>query len=230
MAWRVKEAPRPPTSLGNAGAVQPFAASFRRTPRENSYSAAPSPDRLPVKPFQPAPNSSRIQDRISPRQLSSSLVNRKSMAYPRCRIRGPACLRSRALAGILIRAGPHRDLMVPRSRSSLTCDLMVTESPTMDGDPVFKALAYRSRRHLLDLLFERDGRTLSELESGLAMTRFGVMKHLRLLEEAGLITTRRVGREKLHYLNPVPIRRIYDRWIDKYTAQRAGALTALKSI
>ena len=98
-----------------------------------------------------------------------------------------------------------------------------------DDDPVFKALADATRRHLLDMLFERDGRTLTELESGLEMTRFGVMKHLRVLEEAGLVVHRRAGREKLHYLNPVPIREIHDRWIDKYTEHYVSALTDLKS-
>ena len=93
---------------------------------------------------------------------------------------------------------------------------------------VFKALADPTRRHLLDRLFERDGRTLAELERELAMTRFGVMKHLKVLEEAGLVTTRRAGREKLHFLNPVPIRLIHDRWIDKYTEHRVAALTDLK--
>ncbi|GGJ82922.1 transcriptional regulator [Pilimelia anulata] len=97
-----------------------------------------------------------------------------------------------------------------------------------DDDRVFKALADRTRRFLLDLLFARDGRTLTELESELEMTRFGVMKHLRVLEEAGLITTRRSGREKLHHLNAVPIRLIHDRWIDKYTAPHVAALAALK--
>ena len=82
---------------------------------------------------------------------------------------------------------------------------------------MFKALADATRRHLLDRLFEREGRTLSDLESDLEMTRFGVAKHLKVLEVAGLITTRRSGREKLHFLNPVPIRLIHDRWIDKYT-------------
>src|SRR3954467_10658969 len=99
----------------------------------------------------------------------------------------------------------------------------------MDDDRVFRALADPTRRHLLDRLFERDGRTLTELESGLAMTRFGVMKHLRVLEEAGLVTTRRSGREKLHFLNPVPIRLIHDRWIDKYTERRVSALVDLKN-
>lgn len=94
---------------------------------------------------------------------------------------------------------------------------------------VFKALGDATRRHLLDQLFEHDGRSLTELESGLAMSRFGASKHLRLLEEAGLVITRRSGREKLHYLNPVPIRLIHDRWIDKYTERRASALTDLKS-
>jgi DNA-binding transcriptional ArsR family regulator len=97
-----------------------------------------------------------------------------------------------------------------------------------DDDQVFKALADPTRRFLLDLLFVRDGRTLSELESGLEMTRFGVMKHLRVLEEAGLVVTRRSGREKLHFLNPVPIRLIHDRWIDKYTEHHVSALIDLK--
>jgi DNA-binding transcriptional ArsR family regulator len=97
-----------------------------------------------------------------------------------------------------------------------------------DGDAVFKALADPTRRHLLDQLFERDGRTLVELEAGLEMTRFGVMKHLRVLEEAGLVVTRRAGREKHHYLNAVPIRLIHDRWIDKYTEHRVSALAELK--
>jgi len=93
---------------------------------------------------------------------------------------------------------------------------------------VFKALADPTRRLLLDLLFEREGRTLSELEAGIDMTRFGVMKHLRLLEEAGLVVSQKRGREKLHFLNPVPIRLIHDRWIDKYTERRVSALTDLK--
>lgn len=98
-----------------------------------------------------------------------------------------------------------------------------------DGDRVFKALADPTRRALLDRLHERDGRTLTELESGLEMTRFGVMKHLRVLEDAGLVTTRRSGREKHHFLDPVPIRLIHDRWIDKYTERRVSALADLKA-
>jgi DNA-binding transcriptional ArsR family regulator len=98
-----------------------------------------------------------------------------------------------------------------------------------DDDRVFKALADATRRFLLDQLQARDGRTLGELESEVSMTRFGVMKHLRVLEEAGLVTTRRDGREKLHFLNPVPIRLIHDRWIDKYTEHRVSALAKLKS-
>ena len=98
-----------------------------------------------------------------------------------------------------------------------------------DDDRVFKALADPTRRSLLDRLFERDGRTLTELESEIDMTRFGVMKHLRILEEAGLVVTRRAGRQKLHYLNPVPIRRLHDRWIDKYTERRVSALADLKT-
>jgi len=106
---------------------------------------------------------------------------------------------------------------------------MVTYYRHVDDDGVFRALADPTRRHLLDRLFERDGRTLTELESGLEMTRFGVMKHLRILEDAGLVVTRRSGREKHHYLNPMPIRLIHDRWIDKYTELRVSALAELKS-
>jgi DNA-binding transcriptional ArsR family regulator len=101
--------------------------------------------------------------------------------------------------------------------------------PVNDDDRVFKALADPTRRFLLDLLFARDGRTLSELEGELEMTRFGVMKHLKVLEEAGLVVTRKQGREKLHFLNPVPIRLVHDRWIDKYTERRMTALADLKS-
>ena len=99
----------------------------------------------------------------------------------------------------------------------------------IDDDRVFKALADQTRRFLLDLLFARDGRTLTELESELDMTRFGAMKHLRVLEEAGLVITRRSGREKLHFLNPIPIRLIHDRWIDKYTERQVSALVDLKA-
>jgi len=97
-----------------------------------------------------------------------------------------------------------------------------------DLSVTFAALADPTRRHLLDRLFERDGRTLTELESQLEMTRFGVMKHLRVLEDAGLVVSRRSGREKLHFLNAVPIRLIHDRWIDKYTEHRVAALADLK--
>src|SRR5207237_6631429 len=92
---------------------------------------------------------------------------------------------------------------------------------------VCKALADPTRRFPLARRFERDGRALTELESELEMTRFGVMKHLRLLEEAGLVITRRSGREKLHFLNPVPIRLIHNRWIDKYTERQVSALVEL---
>jgi DNA-binding transcriptional ArsR family regulator len=98
----------------------------------------------------------------------------------------------------------------------------------VDDDRVFKALADPTRRFLLDLLFARDGRTLTQLESELAMSRFGVMKHLKVLEEANLVVTRRMGREKLHFLNPIPIRQVHDRWIDKFTGDHAGALLELK--
>ncbi|MFI7541400.1 ArsR/SmtB family transcription factor [Actinoplanes sp. NPDC049599] len=97
-----------------------------------------------------------------------------------------------------------------------------------DDDRVFKALADPTRRFLLDLLFVREGRTLTELESEVEMTRFGVAKHLRVLEDAGLVVVRRAGREKLHFLNPVPIRLIHDRWIDKYTERHVTALVDLK--
>src|SRR5205809_6356447 len=95
-------------------------------------------------------------------------------------------------------------------------------------DAVFKALADPTRRRLLDQLFKRDGQTLSELEQRLPMTRFGVMKHLRVLEEASLVTTRRRGREKLHFLNTVPIRLVHDRWVSKYAEPWAAALSGLK--
>jgi uncharacterized protein YndB with AHSA1/START domain/DNA-binding transcriptional ArsR family regulator len=95
-------------------------------------------------------------------------------------------------------------------------------------DAVFRALADPTRRGLLDELFAESGQTLSALEARLPMTRFGVMKHLRVLEEAGLVTTRRRGREKLHFLNPVPIRLVHDRWVSKYAEPWAAALTGIK--
>ena len=99
-----------------------------------------------------------------------------------------------------------------------------------DEDHVFKALADPTRRRLLDALFARDGLTLGELEAAAPeLTRFGVMKHLSVLEQAGLVVTRKRGRHKHHYLHPVPIRLIYERWIDKYTEHRVAALTDLKS-
>ena len=98
-----------------------------------------------------------------------------------------------------------------------------------DDDRVFKALADPTRRFLLDLLFAREGQTLTELESAVEMTRYGVMKHLKVLEEADLVITRRSGREKLHFLNAVPIREVHDRWIDKYTERHVAALLDLKN-
>ncbi len=98
-----------------------------------------------------------------------------------------------------------------------------------DDDRVFKALADRTRRHLLDRLFAHDGLTLVQMEEELAMTRFGVMSHLRVLEDAGLVVTRREGRVKRHFLNPMPIRLVHDRWIDKYTERRVAALSTLKT-
>jgi uncharacterized protein YndB with AHSA1/START domain len=96
-------------------------------------------------------------------------------------------------------------------------------------DAVFKALADPTRRSLLDELFREDGQTLSALEARFEITRFGVMKHLKQLEEAGLVVTRRRGREKLHFLNPVPIRLVHDRWVSKYAEPWAAALSGLKS-
>ncbi|MFI4985675.1 MAG: ArsR/SmtB family transcription factor [Solirubrobacterales bacterium] len=95
-------------------------------------------------------------------------------------------------------------------------------------DAVFKALADSTRRSLLDELFEQDGQTLGALEQRLPMTRFGVMKHLKVLQEAGLVTTKRRGREKLHFLNPVPIRLVHDRWVSKYAEPWAAGLSGLK--
>ena len=95
-------------------------------------------------------------------------------------------------------------------------------------DAVFKALSDPTRRDLLDELFREDGQSLSALEARFDMTRFGIAKHLKLLEDAGLVVTRRRGREKLHFLNPVPIRMIHNRWIDKYTERRVSALLELK--
>jgi uncharacterized protein YndB with AHSA1/START domain len=95
-------------------------------------------------------------------------------------------------------------------------------------DDVFRALADPTRRSLLDELFAEDGQTLSALEARLPMTRFGVMKHLKVLQEAGLVKTRRRGREKLHFLNPVPIRLVHDRWVSKYAEPWASALSGLK--
>src|ERR1041385_7824200 len=114
-----------------------------------------------------------------------------------------------------------------RRRQALTGDNLVTYERCVDA--VFKALADPSRRRLLDKLFVRDGQSLGELEEHLpGMTRFGVMKHLRVLEEARLVTTRKVGREKIHYLNPVPIRRIFERWTSKYSKPFSRALVDLE--
>lgn len=99
----------------------------------------------------------------------------------------------------------------------------------IDENLVFKALSDHSRRFLLDQLHLRDGQTLGELESKLEMTRFGVMKHLKVLEEAGLVLTHWRGRQKLHFLNVVPIRLIHDRWIDKYREHEVSALADLKN-
>ncbi len=105
---------------------------------------------------------------------------------------------------------------------------MVTYYRFMEPELVFKALADPSRRELLDLLYLKDGQSLTDLESHLPMTRFGVMKHLRILERAGLVVTRKNGRETLHYLNAVPIQMVYDRWVSKYSKGWSRSLTELK--
>ena len=101
----------------------------------------------------------------------------------------------------------------------------------MADDSVFRALADPTRREILDALFEREGQSLGELERLFDMTRFGVMKHVKVLEEANLVVTRKVGRSRLHYLNPVPIREIHDRWTGKFAAQgeRSAAGAARRS-
>ena len=126
------------------------------------------------------------------------------------------------MTATFVRLGPGT-----RTMRRLTCDQMVTYSE--DVDAVFKALADPTRRGLLDALFAQDGQTLTALEERVPMTRFGVMKHLKILEEAGLVVCRKRGREKLHFLNPVPIRLIHDRWVSKYAEPWASALTELKT-
>ena len=116
---------------------------------------------------------------------------------------------------------------IRRCLPALTSDHIVTYNTRMDE--VFKAIADPTRRSLLDQLYREDGQTLSALEARVPMTRFGVMKHLKQLEEAGLIVTKRRGREKLHFLNPVPIRLVHDRWVSKYAEPWAAALSGLKS-
>ena len=113
-----------------------------------------------------------------------------------------------------------------RARPGLTCDYLVTYHGCVDE--VFRALADPTRRSLLDELFREDGQTLSMLEERFSMTRFGVMKHLNVLEEAGLVVTRRRGREKLHFLNPVPIRLVHDRWVSKYAEPWVAGLSDIK--
>ena len=133
---------------------------------------------------------------------------------------------------LTLRDAQHEYVLKALSQPArLTCDHMVTycSAVSNDDDLTFKALADTTRRFLLDLLFARDGRTLTELESELEMSRFGVMKHLRVLERAGLVVTRKSGREKLHFLNPVPIRGIYDRWTRKYAEPFVSALVELKT-
>src|SRR3954452_15824217 len=146
----------------------------------------------------------------------------------RCSLGNSACVSPwrRASRGVLTRDRVAARGPDDRSARSLTSDHMVTYSLVVDE--VFKALADPTRRALLALLFEEHGRTLSALERRLPMSRFGVMKHLKVLEEANLVVTRRRGREKLHFLNPVPIRLIHDRWVSKYAEPWAAGLSELK--
>lgn len=118
--------------------------------------------------------------------------------------------------------------MIRELTIGLTCNRMVAYCISVDADVVFKGLADRSRRHLLDRLFVNNGQTLTELCEGLKMTRQAVTKHLAVLEQACLVVTLRQGREKLHYLNPVPIHEIADRWIGKYERSRLRTLAELK--
>src|SRR5215218_3515508 len=103
-----------------------------------------------------------------------------------------------------------------------------SKSPVRWASDVFKALTDPHRRNLLDRLHERDGQTLSELQGYLPLSRFGCMKHLRVLEDAGLVTSRKVGREKFHFLNPVPIQRAYDRWVEKFARPWTSMIAGLK--
>ncbi len=106
---------------------------------------------------------------------------------------------------------------------------MTNQSPIVElVDDVFKALADPTRRALLDELFRQDGQSLHALEAHFAITRFGVMKHLSVLEDAGLVITRRRGREKLHFLNAVPIRLVHDRWVSKFAEPWVAGLSDLK--
>src|SRR5476651_2162504 len=130
-------------------------------------------------------------------------------------------------AGVTKNASERWALVSYKSCRGLTCDAMVTYTAAMDA--VFKALADPTRRGLLDELFREDGQSLSSLEDRVPMTRFGVMKHLKVLEEAGLVVTKRRGREKLHFLNPVPIRLVHDRWVSKYAEPWTAGLSGLKT-
>jgi DNA-binding transcriptional ArsR family regulator len=111
---------------------------------------------------------------------------------------------------------------------ALTCNHLVAYTKDMSEDGVFRALADASRRGLLDALHARGGQTLGDLCQGLAMSRQAVSKHLAILEEANLVSTRKMGREKLHFINPVPIAEIAERWIRKFERDRLGALADLK--
>jgi DNA-binding transcriptional ArsR family regulator len=116
-----------------------------------------------------------------------------------------------------------------KDQEGWTCDLTVTYRLGMaDDDKVFKALADPTRRFLLDVLFAHDGQTLTELERQSDLSRFGVMKHLKILEEADLVVSHKDGREKFHFLNAVPIQLLHDRWIGKYTERHVRALIDLK--
>src|SRR4051794_18126212 len=134
------------------------------------------------------------------------------------------CVTGRARSLRVVGCGAARP--APRPDNPLTRDQTVTYSRGVDA--IFRALADPTRRSLLDELFREDGQTLSALEERFAMTRFGVMKHLKQLEDAGLVVTKKQGREKLHFLNPVPIRAVHDRWVSKFAAPWAAGLNDLK--
>ena len=162
-------------------------------------------------------------ERLTHRELQARRAAvRREFRAPRQHAPGPAQQGIQTAPLGLARPDAQRTV----DAAPLPCDQKVTYSGGMDT--VFRALADPTRRSLLDALFRDDGQTLGALEQRFDMSRFGVMKHLAVLEAAGLVVTRRRGREKLHYLNPVPLRLIHDRWVSKYTEPWAAALSEMK--